>query len=214
MPTDHFRILICLLWLLVVAGGLSGMVKYEGSAGKVGETPRHWPPAARTTLADDRATLLMFAHPKCPCTRASLEELNRLLTHCRGEVIPHVLFFRPENAPRDWTHTDLRQSAEAIPGVIVEEDPDGKQAQRFGAETSGYVVVYDAHGELLFKGGITAGRGHAGDNAGANAIVSLLSVRSALTRQAPVFGCTLLNPNGAGKNVASLCTRQYPKHIP
>ena len=57
------------------------------------------------------------------------------------------------------------RSAAAIPGVTVHVDHDGGEARRFGAETSGFVVLYDAHGELLFAGGITTGRGQAGDNA-------------------------------------------------
>jgi hypothetical protein len=86
----------------------------------------------------------------------------------------------------------------------VEEDPNGAEAQLFGAETSGYVLLYDTLGQLLFKGGITGSRGHAGDNAGENAIVSLLTGQGASAKQAPVYGCSLIGecealPEGVGK---------------
>ena len=207
------RIVLCLSWLLAVAAGLFGMARYERTPGSTATTPRHWPADIGITLDSSRATLLIFAHPKCPCTRASIGELNRLLTHCRGEVSPHIMFFTPENATPDWTQTSLWQSAQAIPGVIVESDPGGKLAKRFGAETSGYVVLYDAQGELLFHGGITAERGHAGDNAGESAIVALLSAHKPSTQNTPVFGCALLNRISA-LAPAALCTSHSARCAP
>src|ERR1041384_5717141 len=164
------RIALCVVWLVAVGAGLGWMMNYQNAAGRTGETPQLWPLNAAIALEHDRATLLFFAHPKCPCTRASLGELNRLLARCPGQVAAHVLFLKPSQMGDDWTQTDLWRSARAIPGVTVHEDRDGWQARRFGAETSSYVVLYDSRGVLLFKGGITAGRGHAGDNAGADAI--------------------------------------------
>jgi len=208
MLTPAFRTTLCLAWMLATAAGLFGMARYEQAAGRVGDTPGSWPAGTPVTLDHKRAVLLLFAHPKCPCTRASIEELNRLLTHCRGDVAVHVLFYAPRNAVDDWTHTDLWRSAEAIPGVTVEADPDGEQAQRFGAETSGYVVVYDPYGGLVFHGGITAERGHVGDNPGAETIVSLLTGQSTSTPQTPVFGCGLRNPKGGVTELNSICTKR------
>jgi len=193
------RIFLCLLWLPAAAAGLYAMAIYETTAGDSGKTPLRWPAATGVRRDMSHATLLMFAHPRCPCTRASVEELNRLLTRCGREVTPHILFFTPENAGADWTQTELWRSAQAIPGVIVENDPDGKIAKQFGAETSGYVVLYDSQGNLLYQGGITGGRGHAGDNLGESAIISLLSGGQPAAKNAPVFGCSLLNPERASQ---------------
>lgn len=134
----------------------------------------------------------MFAHPQCPCTRASIEELNRLLAQCSGKVSAHVLFFKPAGFADDWTKAGLWQSAAALPDVAVAADPDARQAVLFGAETSGYVVLYDPHGKLLFKGGITGSRGHAGDNEGESSVAALLSGQVASFTQTPVYGCSLL----------------------
>jgi hypothetical protein len=144
------------------------------------------------TFDHKHPNLVMFVHPQCPCTSASIEELNRILARWRNSVSAQVWFFKPAGFPSEWTQSSLWRSATAIPGVTAHEDADGAQARLFGAETSGYVVFYDARGRLEFRGGITAGRGHAGDNAGEDAIVSLLAGHDAGLRQTPVYGCSLL----------------------
>ena len=184
---------LCVAWLLVVGAGFVVIMNYQTTSGSVGITPKYWP--AGTSLALDRShdTLIMFAHPHCPCTRASVEELNRLLAKSSGRVAAQVLFFKPRGFPDNWTRTDLWRSAAAMPGVKVLEDLDGAQARLFGAETSGYVLLYDTRGQLLFKGGITGSRGHAGDNAGENAVCSLLAGQRVSLKQIPVYGCSLLD---------------------
>jgi hypothetical protein len=53
----------------------------------------------------------------------------------------------------------------------------GHEACLFGAATWGQTMVYGRDGRLLFSGGITAARGHYGDNAGTQAIAALLERR-------------------------------------
>jgi hypothetical protein len=52
-------------------------------------------------------------------------------------------------------------------------------------------MVYDAGGALLFSGGITGSRGHAGDNAGRSSIVALLNRLPGTHTSTNVFGCSL-----------------------
>ncbi len=192
MSAKILRSAIGVLWLCAVGAGFAIVLNHQIASGTSGRTPQHWPAGTAIALDERRATLLMFAHPHCPCTRASLGELNRLLARSRGAVAAHVLFYRPGGFSGRWTRSDLWRSAAAIPGVSVQEDVDGALARRLGAETSGYVILYDSHGQLLFKGGITGSRGHAGDNAGEDAIVSILLGESQTLNQAPVYGCSLL----------------------
>ena len=112
----------CAIWLLLVGAGFVFILNYQNTAGGTGHAPRQWPSEARMALDPGHDTLLMFAHPRCPCTRASLEELNRLMAHAQGKVTARVLFFRPAAFPDDWARTDLWRSAAAIPGVAVQED--------------------------------------------------------------------------------------------
>jgi len=186
------RIALSLAWLMVVGTGFFVLENYQNAKGSVGRTPSNWPPQTQIVLDHERNNLLMFVHPHCPCSRASIEELNRLLSRCHGHVAVQVWFFKPAGFPADWTRSDLWRSTAAIPGVTVRDDPDGAQARMFGAETSGYVLLYDPRGQLRFKGGITGSRGHAGDNDGESAIVSLLAGRDVNMSQTPVYGCSLL----------------------
>ncbi len=65
------------------------------------------------------------------------------------------------------------------------------EAARFGARTSGFVVVYDATGSLRYAGGITGSRGHAGDNVGRRTVERILAGESERDLDHPVFGCGL-----------------------
>jgi hypothetical protein len=192
LRTIRARIVICLVWLVVVGAGFGVLLNYQNASGSIGCTPSDWPARTRVALDPTRDTLIMFAHPQCPCTSASIEELNRLLAQCHDSLAAQIWFFKPDGFPADWTRSSLWRSAAAIPDVTVHDDPDGAQARLFGAETSGYVLLYDRHGQLRFKGGITGSRGHAGDNAGENAIVLLLAGQKVSLRQTPVYGCSLL----------------------
>ena len=131
-----------------------------------------------------------------------MEELNRLLAQSQGRVTAQVYFLTPGKASEDWTNTDLWRSATAIPGVTVHEDPDGTQARLFGAETSGDVLLYDRRGQLMFQGGITGSRGHAGDNAGESSIISFLAGRETGLKKTPVYGCSLLNEVNMQRGIA------------
>lgn len=184
--------LFAFAWIAAVAFGMRVLFQYENKPGPVGALPQTWP-AAQIERATDRPTLVMLAHPRCPCTAASVGELAQIMARLQGRVAAYVLFVQPKRAGRDWDNTDLRRSAEAIPGVKVVLDPDGVEARRFGAETSGHTELFGTDGRLLFSGGITASRGHGGDNAGESAIVALVNNQEPVRRQTLVFGCSLAN---------------------
>jgi hypothetical protein len=139
----------------------------------------------------------MFAHPQCGCSKASLGELAVIMAHARQQLNAHVFFYVPRDQAVSWAQTDLWEDAKAIPGVRVAEDHENSVAQGFGAFTSGQTLVYDSGGRLIFNGGITASRGHSGDNYGRDAIIALLqdhTLRPAgLPVTAPVFGCSLIS---------------------
>ena len=137
----------------------------------------------------------MFAHPQCPCTTASVGELAILMAQAGGKLDAQVFFYLPGYEATSWANTDLWRTASAIPGVRVFEDRRAAVAKSFGSFTSGQTLLYDPAGRLLFKGGITAYRGHSGDNAGRTLITALLRgeipARADLPLATPVFGCSL-----------------------
>ena len=192
---------MAIVWIAAVCFGLRSLLSYESTPGRVGAVPQSWP-HSQIERANDRPTLVMLAHPRCPCTRASMGELAQIMAAVQGKVRAYVLFFTPRHSGSDWEDSDLRRSAAAIPGVTVLSDVEGEEAQRFGAETSGHTLLFGADGRLLFSGGITGSRGHAGGNDGESAIISLISHHGAARARTFVFGCSLVDGkqmNGAAK---------------
>jgi hypothetical protein len=182
------------VWFSLVVIGLWFLWGYENTPAVAGASPPEWPTDSRIQPARDQATLVMLAHPHCPCTRASIGELAEIMAHSQGRLTAYVLFIKPEGSSEDWERTDLWQSAARIPGVKVLMDVDGAEARLFHAASSGQTVLYDAQGRLLFSGGITGSRGHSGDNAGRSAIVSLVNAETPARTETFVFGCPLFNP--------------------
>lgn len=178
-------------WLLAVSIGSSLLIRYENKAGAVGRPPSEWPANSAIRPAPGRPTLVMMVHPQCPCSRASISELARLMVSIQGRVSANVVFVRPKGFAEGWERTSLWTSAAMIPGVGVSADNEGVEARRFASQTSGQVVLYGVDGHLLFSGGITVARGHSGDSTGRNAIVALLTRDGSAVEQTPVFGCPL-----------------------
>jgi hypothetical protein len=181
---------LAVAWLLAVGAGFAGVAIYKMTPSPQREVAATWPAGARAKPSADKATLLLFAHPQCPCTRATLAELAGLEQRYGDRFDTWVLFLSPKGGPASFTDTDLRTSAERIPGVHILIDEGGAEAARFGIATSGTVALYQ-RGKLLFHGGITPARGHEGESAGRERIVSLLTTGTADRNDAPVFGCAL-----------------------
>ncbi len=181
------------VWLALVLVGTFAMQHYGSTPSAKDSAPPEWPSSSRIARDAGRPQLVMLAHPHCPCTRASLAELSRLLTTLSGRLGVHVLFVRPKGVEADWESTDLLEQARGIPGAVVELDEGGREAALFGARTSGDAVLYGEDGRLLFHGGITPSRGHQGDNVGSLRITSLVTTGSKDLAESAVFGCELLN---------------------
>jgi len=185
-------IVFSVLWILTIVAGMSAVWKHEFSPGTPAIPSPTWPVASKLRRPSNTPVLVMLAHPRCPCTRASIEELAKLMVSTQGRLSSHVLFYTPKRSSLDWQETDLWASAQAIPGVTVNADEDGREARLFGAATSGQTVLYGISGQLLFSGGITKSRGHSGDNSGRSALVSLVNEANTDRKRTPVFGCDLL----------------------
>ncbi len=153
-----------------------------------------WPAGVELTRDVLRPTLVVFLHPKCPCSRATLTELERVQTKptIMGRAKLLVVFATPAQGDETWVTAPLVEQAKQIPNAEVVFDRGGVIAPQFGAATSGAVMVYNAAGHRQFAGGVTASRGHEGSNAGADAVASLLAGRPAPIDSIPAFGCRLV----------------------
>jgi hypothetical protein len=171
------------------------LFRYDATPGPAGlPMPELRLSTVRTPLTSQ---LVVTIHPKCPCSRATVGELARVMTACEGRLTARVLMVRPPGKPEGWEQTDLWTAAARIPGVTVVTDVDGAESGKFGAETSGHAMLYDGSGKLVFSGGITESRGHEGDNAGRSAVVSLvwagMWAEGNVSPRTPVYGCSLFD---------------------
>ncbi len=175
-------------WAGVCVTGFAALAHYAGTPGSTGASESAWSPPAG---APGAFTAVVFAHPRCPCTRATFCELDRLQKGTDATLIPRVYFYEPRDAGADWRATGHWRRAQRLDDATIIADPGGAAARAAGATTSGTVALYDGRGRLLFWGGITPSRGHEGESLGAVAIASILRGDPPDRRDTPVYGCAL-----------------------
>ena len=185
------------LWLGAIGLGMPILMNYEVTSGLDAAPPLQWPKSHAVSLAKTCPTLILFAHPQCPCTTASICELSKLMAERGTRLKAYVLVLAPRTVPEHWNRRDIWEGARAIPGVTVLSDMNGQEAKLFGSRTSGQTVVYSSGGRLLFTGGITGARGRIGDNSGLSSLLSALDGKATVLsdevvnlRTASVFGCS------------------------
>jgi hypothetical protein len=196
-PAGRRRIFVTALtlaWVLAVGGFFHWIWKYQTTAGAAAAAPQNWPAATSIPFDKARPTLVMFLHPFCSCSRASLTELQEVVARNPGKLDVSVLLLPSPVKGTSTQDSGLWEMARAIPGVHLRADEEGTEARRFGARTSGQVTLYGRDGQLMFSGGITESRGHAGNNVHLAEMLSLVSGGGASgVRLAPVYGCSLGN---------------------
>jgi hypothetical protein len=93
-------LLVC-LWGLGLFVGIRSFEAYGRKEGQQGRFSLRWPNDSQITLSHrERASIVMFIHPECPCSKASLEELDRILAKApkrKPEV--YAVFV----VPKGWT---------------------------------------------------------------------------------------------------------------
>lgn len=194
--------LLLLIWLSVSIAGMVYLARYENTPAESNVShPSAFPAESLIQPDGENPLLIFFVHPKCPCTRASLNEFKRLMTDLDGKLQIYFVFMKPLDADENWTKTDLRASAEALPNVRVLIDENERETTLFNAQTSGLILLYDRKGNLKYNGGITSSRGHEGDNAARQAIYNIIKFDSDENSKMPVFGCPLRNKDCSGEQV-------------
>lgn len=186
-------VLVFGLWMALTAVGLAALLVYSSTPGRQAAPPSQWPPSSGLQRAPDKSTLVMFLHPKCPCSQASLSELSAILAHSAGRLRVDLVFLQPSGRPESWTRTTLWRSAATLPETSSTNDAAGREARLFHTFVSGEALLYDSSGNLRFHGGITNSRGHAGDNPGSSSVEAYLNTGTVPVSRTPVFGCPLFD---------------------
>jgi hypothetical protein len=181
------------LWGSAVAAGFLYLEAYAARPGEPTSPPVAWPQGSSIDRCDHRPTLVIFLHPHCPCSRASLAELAYVLSRCGGHVSTRAVLLHTPRLER-WSRSEIEEDLAGLPEVNTVRDAGGVEAGRFRVATSGHVLLYDARGRLKFSGGITAARGHRGDNFGRAAVLGWILGEEGDRAGSPVFGCPLAAP--------------------
>ena len=188
--------LVTTLWACAVLACFAALERHANQRGTVSPLGATWPVGSVLKPGSDKATALIFAHPKCPCTQASIQEFQRIEARHVGAFDTVVLFTVPASDHEDWRSTRLVQQARNLRSAHIFFDPGGREASLFNAAVSGQVLLFAPDGHLLYSGGVTPARGHEGDNAGQAAFERALTHLDDPAVSFPVFGCGLINPVG------------------
>jgi hypothetical protein len=191
-------VLAALIWTVTVGAMYQTIRRVETTPGREAAALSSWPVNSAILPAHDRWTLVMLIHPHCGCSRASIQELQRIIEMSGPSLQTYVLVYRPADFRPGWEKTDVFDAAVHLPRARVVMDPDGQEARRFGAFTSGQTFLYDREGKLRFCGGITSLRGHAGVNRGSMDIVDIVHSRAEQGAH-PVFGCAIVTTTESEK---------------
>jgi len=183
---------LILIWVALAVGGLIFLWGYSNTPGEAGRNIDQWPSNSSITPDKTRDTMVVFLHPKCPCSKASMEEISRLLARYPDAFSLQIVFFQPENESADWSQTSLWETARKLPHTQVILDQGAHEAKLFGAATSGDTYIFMPSGQLRFHGGITPSRGSIGDNIGLDSVYRLAEGKSPAAMTTAVFGCPII----------------------
>lgn len=203
-PHSKFFLACIAGWVGLCLASLMPLWTYQNQDGELSRLKEQWPASSQLRFSTQQPTLLMFVHPRCPCSRASMGEFARMMERLNGHVSARILFYAPESESQDWHQTDMWKTAMEIEGTSISADTNGKEATIFDVHVSGQTFLFDQQGELLFQGGLTVSRGHEGLSSGRMAVESLaLSRPSAITSHA-VYGCSLFSSCTESSQPASI----------
>jgi hypothetical protein len=153
-----------------------------------------WPCGARPVPAEADTRIIVFAHPYCPCTRATLDQLDQSLTRFPHNTFVRVVFTTAGLHGRDIAESGLVAFARRMPRVDVYLDETAEETLRFQARVSGEVLAFDRSGNCQFHGGLTSGRGHRGESTGQRQLERVAVGDSTAPFIGPVYCCVL--PSG------------------
>ncbi|MDQ8184834.1 hypothetical protein [Pelagicoccus sp. SDUM812002] len=193
-------LLIASLWLGGISAGSIALWDHEFTEGQSSDAPLSLPAELGALAKDEKPlTLFMAVHPGCPCTGASLEQVDRLIAGNPDSIQLIGLVRARGESSETATGATLQEEKywkrlEAMPNAHPYADHDGALARLLGTHTSGATIAYDETGGLRFQGGITPSRGHAGPSRSMDELEAIARQLAPLELcSSPTFGCSLEN---------------------
>ncbi len=184
--------------------GIGGVVvadlnSYMSRGGEVGTVPVSWPASVEAASplvrrSDGGWTFVLTAHPECPCTRATADQLLRALDG--ADPADRLLVLARAD---DTNDLGVLEPLRRLSNTTFIADPDASLSADFGGLTSGYLVAFDPGGRTAFAGGLTPRRGMVGPSTGFEAVRALIENKGSVAERAEVFGCPLCEHDAAEK---------------
>lgn len=197
-------IIVALLWVAVVGMGMTQLHGYMNTPGQADAAPTSLSVGDGFERLPGQPHMLVFIHRQCPCSKATLQQLID-----QGEKsLPMTVVWIGDADDAGRNAKALQALADRLKAQTL-SDTDGRLAERFGARTSGHVVVYDADGALAYTGGLTPGRGMVGPSGGVLALVDIAGGQAPDHAALPVFGCPLTHTKTQG-----VITREAGVQVP
>lgn len=190
-PLKKYFVLVAIaVWTAGVLCSVWILGSYEFTPGDKGETLARWPAGANLPFNPQKLNIIIAAHPHCPCSKVSLGEFAAALDTAPGAAEVNLVFYRPPGSSAEWSESELTERAARLPKARVYADPDGRIASLLGARTSFDIFTFDQKGAVVFRGGITRGRGVRGENDARAALEKILQGKTAV-QEHPVYGCPI-----------------------
>lgn len=178
-----------------------------------------WPASTKLARGSTSGHLVVFVHPYCPCTRATLWNLDGAVDSTNLTV--SIVQLRTESlAAVHYPISSIASTADKNGWNLI-LDNEGVETDNFGASTSGECMLFNSKGSLLFAGGVTASRGHTGNNQGLDTLKDLIERINSKScdhnssqdivqsdggtqwAQFPTFGCPLLTEPGCSSQLST-----------
>lgn len=181
---------------LILACGFAGFaMNFKSCFSTNNAAAIKWPKFARLARAEQVPTLIVFLHPHCYNSTATMDELQKVLPALKGRVQVYLTIYAPEQMGDAWIKRGVWRQALKMPNVNLYLDKNGEDSELFGAQSSGEAFLYDTSGELVFHGGLTKSWALAGENKGMDAMVARvmnLDTRT-VAYETPVLGRNIRN---------------------
>jgi hypothetical protein len=174
-----------LIWFLSLLVAFILLLKYSITPGEAAIQSK-WPVNSSLKRDESLPTLVIFLHADCPCSKASVSELEKIT----------VLFYKPQfETDQSVKDSSLwKRLLDTRANLLI--DNDGVESKLFNSKTSGQTFLFSPEGSMIFSGGITESRGHEGESIGEDIILQYVNNRESIKNKltAFVFGCSLPNP--------------------
>ena len=178
------------LWLFILVAGISAFAKFAYTPGETAHAPKLWPALTRLKAPNQLPKLLVFVHPKCGCSEATLRNLEKILPDLVNKVQIKIVM-NDLGDPAMLQGSKAFAQASAFKNVDIVVDHGGYETAAFGVKTSGQAMLYDETGHLVFQGGLTPFRGHEGVSEGEISVVKWIQTREMVWKDTSVFGCAM-----------------------